>query len=479
MTEARLRFAPSPTGVLHIGSGRTALYNWLVARKAGGKFILRIEDTDIERSTQESVDAILEAMEWLGMDWDEGPGKEGECGPYFQTQRFDIYKKHLDKLLEEGKAYRCYATKEELEEMRAKAKAEKGDFHYDRRWRDKGPEDWPEGQPYVIRFKAPLDGEVVVDDEIIGKVVFPIDKHIDDFVIYRSDGTPTYNFTVVVDDVTMGVTEVIRGNDHLSNTPKQILIYEALGYPVPRFAHMPLTHGEDGKKLSKRHGPTSVVAYRDMGYLPEALVNFLVRLGWAYGDEEIFSKEELIQKFSVQGVGKSPGIFKQDKLDWFNQQYIQKMSNEELAERVMPYCEKLDYKPEKDERLSGIIEQYKPRSKTLVEMADGMKFFYSDDFEYDQKADNKFLTEKHLPILNIVVKGLESLSELNHDSLSPIFQKAMEEMELKLGKVAQPVRVALCGRTFSPGIFDTIELLGKEESLKRLNKAIEHIKAKG
>jgi len=478
MSEARLRFAPSPTGVLHIGSGRTALYNWLVARKTGGKFILRIEDTDIERSTQESVDAILEAMHWLGMEWDEGPDKEGECGPYFQTQRFDIYKKHLDKLLAENKAYRCYATKEELDEMRAKAKAEKTSMHYDRRWRDKGPDDWPEDQPYVIRFKAPLDGEIVVEDEILGKVVFPAAQHVDDFVIYRSDMTPTYNFTVVVDDVTMGITEVIRGNDHLSNTPKQVVIYEALGYQVPKFAHMPLTHGKDGKKLSKRHGPVSVVAYRDMGYMPEALVNYLVRLGWSHGDEEIFSKEELISKFSIEGVGKSSGIFDADKLDWFNQQYIQKESNESLAEIVIPYCEKAGYKPEINERFLGCIEQYKTRSKTLVEMAEGMKYFYSFDFTYAEKADRKFLKEQHLKILDFIIPKLEACEAFNHDGLAPVFGEAMEALELKLGKVAQPIRVALCGGTASPGIFDTLELVGKEEALIRLKKAVEHIHAK-
>jgi glutamyl-tRNA synthetase len=479
MSEIRTRFAPSPTGHLHIGSARTALYNWLVARRAGGVFVLRIEDTDLERSTQESVDSILEAMHWMGMDWDEGPGVEGPFGPYFQTQRLEIYKQHIEKLLAEGKAYRCYATKEELDEMRERAKEQKINFPYDRRWRDKGPEDWPTDRPYAVRLKAPLEGEIIVEDAIVGTVRFNIADHVDDYIIARSDGMPTYNFTVVVDDVTMNITQVIRGDDHLNNTPKQILLYDAFGYPRPLFAHMPLTLGKDRTRLSKRHGATSVLAYRDMGFLPEALVNYLVRLGWSHGDQEIFSTEELIQYFSIDDVSSSSGIFDQDKLNWINQQYIQNADPATIAAQTLPFLQKVGVETEVDERLIAIVKQLNVRAVTLVELAEKARMFYQDEFAFDEKADAKFMIAENLPLLETIAAGLTDLSAWTHDDIQAVFEAAMAQYDLKMGKVAQPVRVALTGNTVSPSIYETVELIGRDSTLLRLNRALERIRAKG
>ncbi len=478
MSETRVRFAPSPTGHLHIGSVRTAVYNWLLARQKKGTFVLRIEDTDRERSTEESVQAILESMRWLGLDWDEGPEVEGPNGPYFQTQRFDIYREYIDKMLAEGKAYRCYATAEELTTLREQARERGETFKYDRRWRDKGPDDWPEDKPYSVRFKAPLDGEVVVEDLIKGRVVFDVAQHIDDFIIMRSDGTPTYNFTVVVDDVTMNITDVIRGDDHLNNTPKQLLLYEALDFPVPRFAHMPLTLGQDKTRLSKRHGATSVMAYREMGYLPHALLNFLLRLGWSHGDQEIFSVEEMIRLFSVEKIGISAGIFNAEKLAWVNQQYIMNDPPESIAKELPYYLDKLGIQATVDERLVGIVKELSKRAKTLVEMAEGARMFFKDDFEYVEKADRKFLKKESLPVLEFLRDGLRELDAFSVADVQGVFEAAMERFELKLGKVAQPMRVALTGNTVSPGIYETVYLMGREPVLARLERAIAHINAK-
>ena len=478
MSGVRVRFAPSPTGHLHIGGARTALYNWLIARHAGGTFILRIEDTDRERSTRESVQAILDGMRWLGMDWDEGPEAGGGSGPYFQTERMDIYKSHIAKMLDSGMAYRCYATKEELDEMRKAAAAQKQSLHYDRRWRDKGPDDWPEDRPYAIRFKAPLEGVLVVEDKIKGPVEFDIVQHVDDFVIARSDGTPTYNFTVVVDDATMGITDVIRGDDHLNNTPKQILLYKALGYPAPAFAHLPMILGSDKTRLSKRHGATSVMAYRDMGYFPHALVNYLVRLGWSHGDEEIFSIAELIENFSIGQVGKSASVFNPEKLLWVNHYYIQNDPPETVAEALLPYLAETGIKTEVDEKLLAIVLQFNFRSKTLVEMARAARFFYSDDFTYDEKADRKFLKPDNLKLFDFLVPRLEALESFSVANLEAVFNGAMDTFELKLGKVAQPVRVAVTGATVSPSIFETLEILGGENTIKRMKRAAEHIRKK-
>ncbi len=464
----RVRFAPSPTGFLHIGGARTALFNWLFARHHKGTFILRIEDTDKERSTQEAIDAIIDGMKWLGMDWDEGP--------FYQSQRTDLYKKALAELEEKGLVYRCYATPEELEEMRIRKHKGITKTVYDRRWRDKGPEDWPEGKPYTYRFKMPLEGETLVEDLVQGKALFKNDE-LEDFILVRADGSPTYSFSVVVDDIAMGITHIIRGADHLSNTPLQIHLYRAFGADPPKFAHVGLIHGPDGKKYSKRHGAVSVTAWRDMGYHPEALVNYLVRLGWSYGDQEIFPLDELIEKFDLDNVGKSASIMNEQKLLWMNQQYMQSLPVRTVAERLVPFLEKLGAKVELDEKLIGIVEQLTTRSKTLVEMAEGALFFYVRPTSYDEKAKRKYLKEKSLPALEAVYEALSALDSFDVDSIASAFDSVCERLELKLGKVAQPVRVAVAGRAVSPPIYETLYLLGKDESLQRIAAAIEHIRS--
>ena len=334
MDNPRLRFAPSPSGFLHIGGARTALFCWLLARRHGGQFILRVEDTDAARSTDESIQAILDGLRWLGLDWDEGPGVDGPHAPYFQSQRKAIYQEHIERLIASGHVYRCYCTKEELEAKREAAMAEGRKPAYDRTCRDKTEADWPADAPYVLRLKAPLDGETVVRDIVRGDVVFP-NSELSDQVVVRSNGDPLYNFVVVVDDATMNVSHVVRGDDHLSNTPKQIQLYEALGYDIPKFAHLPLILGQDKKRLSKRHGATSVIQYADEGYFSDAMVNFLARLGWSHGDQEIFTRDELIASFSLQAVGKSPGVWNAEKLDWVNQEWLRKCSDAELAHEAL------------------------------------------------------------------------------------------------------------------------------------------------
>ncbi|RJO66693.1 MAG: glutamate--tRNA ligase [Myxococcales bacterium] len=478
MSQVRVRFAPSPTGHLHIGSVRTALYNWLFARRYGGAFILRIEDTDRERSTEAYTEAILEAMRWMGLDWDEGPDIGGPHAPYFQTQRFDIYRAHVERLLAEGKAYRCYATTEELEALREAAQKRGEVYQYDRRWRDKGPADWPADRPYSVRFKAPLAGELLVEDLVKGRVVFDVGQHVDDFVIARSDGTPTYNFTVVVDDVTMEITHVVRGDDHLNNTPKQILLYQALGYPVPAFAHLPMTLGKDKARLSKRHGATSVEAFRDMGFLPHALINYLVRLSWSHGDEEIFSVKQLVELFSLEAVGKSAGIFDMDKLMWVNQHYLTHDPPEDIARALVPFLARLGIETQPDERLVGVVKLLCIRSQTLVEMAEKAKLFFIDEFDYAPEADAKFLVAENKPLLDALVAELQKAEPFAHAAIQAAFETVLARFELKLGKLAQPVRVAITGSTASPGIFETLELVGKDSTLKRLNRALERIAKK-
>lgn len=474
----RVRFAPSPTGYLHIGGARTAIYNWLIAKKHNGTFILRIEDTDLERSTDASTEAILDGMRWLGLTWDEGPEVGGPHAPYFQTQRTAIYRAHVDQLLANGKAYRCYTTSEELDAQREAAKARGEAFHYDRRWREAGPAEWPADRPFAVRFKAPLAGEVVVDDLVKGRVVFEAAQHVDDFVILRSDGSPTYNFTVVVDDVTMGITEVIRGDDHLNNTPKQILLYEALNYPLPAFAHVPMILGADKTRLSKRHGATSVQSYREMGLLPQAMLNFLVRLGWAHGDQEIFSQAEMIEAFDIKNVGKSAGVFNPEKLEWINQWYIQHDPVEQTAQALLPYLKTLGIETVADARLAAIVEQLKTRSKNLVEMAGGALFFFVAPTTYDPKAADKFLTKEQAALYETLVARLGALEVFDHDAIKGVFEGLMAELNLGLGKLAQPVRVALTGTTVSPGIFESLELVGREESLKRLSRALDACRAR-
>ncbi|WP_319405663.1 glutamate--tRNA ligase [uncultured Desulfosarcina sp.] len=462
------RFPPSPTGYLHVGGARTALFNWLYARQNHGKFVLRIEDTDAVRSTQASVDAIFEAMNWLELDWDEGP--------YFQTQRFDIYREYLQKLLDSGDAYYCTCTPQEVEAMRQKAMADGGKPKYDGRCRERG---LPKSDNAVIRFKSPLVGTTVVEDVIKGNIVFQNTEQ-DDFVICRSDGTPTYNFVVVVDDITMGINTVIRGDDHVMNTPKQILLYRALKSPLPVFGHVPMVLGKDKTRLSKRHGAMSVTAYRDMGYLPDAFINYLARLGWSHGDQEFFTRQELVEKFSLKNIGKSAGVFDTDKLTALNADHIRAASVRQLAPRVLPFFRKKGYDAADDEYLAGVIGTLHTRSKTLVEMADGAHFYYRDDVRpYDEKASKKFLTSETAKVLALLVEQLEALDNLAEKTQEGAFKRVMDQTGLGFGKIAQPVRVALTGTTVSPGIFEVIEVLGKERVLARLRAAVAFIESSG
>jgi len=464
----RVRFAPSPTGHLHIGGARAALFNWLFARHNKGAFILRIEDTDRTRSTEEYINSIIEGMKWLNLDWDEGP--------YKQTDRFDIYRSYADKLLKEGKAYYCYCSPEELEQGRKEALAQGKQPKYDGRCRNlKAP---VSGVTPAVRFRMPQEGETVVNDLIRGKIVFE-NAHLDDLIIMRSDGTPTYNFTVVVDDVDMNITHVIRGDDHLNNTPKQIHVYDALGYKVPLFAHLPMILGPDKTRLSKRHGATSVMAYKETGYLPEALVNYLVRLGWSYGDKEVFSRDELIKYFSFENVGKSSAVFNPEKFLWLNSHYIINSPAEKLAELVIPFLlkEKIVNEGQALDKgwLSKAVNTQKERSKTLIELAHSLRYYISEDVEYNEKAKVKFLNEKTLPYLIELKDRLASIPDFSASEIEKVFISIIEKHGIKLGNIAQPVRVAMTGKTESPGIFEVLEIIGKEKTMKRLEKAIKTI----
>jgi glutamyl-tRNA synthetase len=464
MSKVRTRFAPSPTGDLHIGGARTALFNWLLARHNQGVFILRIEDTDVARSTQESIQVILDAMTWLGMDWDEGP--------FYQTERVSLYREAAEKLLKEGKAYRCFCTPEELETKREAAMKAGIKPKYDRACL--GRTSFPPGRPSVIRFFSPEEGKTVVEDLIQGRVEFD-NTELDDLIILRSDGLPTYNFSVVVDDATMDITHVIRGNDHLNNTPRQIQIYQALGYPIPQFGHVSMILGPDKKKLSKRHGAQSVMQYKTMGYLPQAVVNYLVRLGWSYGDQEEFTREELIEKFSLEAVGRSAAAINPGKLDWLNSQYIKKIELEELVQRVRPFIEAKGYSNLDPDRLRKAISSLRERVKTLVEMADLSEFYFSEEITYDEKAVGKFLNPETMPMIEQVITFLSNESILEKENAHRLIQQLAETRGEPLVKIAQPVRVALTGRMVSPPIDEVMEVLGKESVIKRLRRAIEKI----
>jgi glutamyl-tRNA synthetase len=462
----KARFAPSPTGYLHLGGARTATFNWLFARHHRGKFLLRIEDTDKSRSTEESIREILEAMEWLGLDWDEGL--------YRQTERADIYNREIQRLLEEGKVYYCYCTPEELEERRKKALKEGCMPKYDGRCRER--KEPRRGVNPVVRLKVEQDGEMVINDLVKGKVVYP-NAQLDDFILVRSDGTPTYNFVVVVDDALMGITHVIRGDDHLNNTPKQIQLYRALGYEPPEFAHVSMILGADRTRLSKRHGATSVLAYKEEGYLPEALLNFLIRLGWSHGDQEIFSKEELIQYFSLEHVGKSPAVYNPEKLLWLNAHYIKTGDTKRLASLLIPFLKKEDLiEEEPDPKTLGlVVETLKERSRTLKEMAQMAAFYFKAPTEYDPKGASKFLTPEVLPYLQALVSELERLDSFEEGDVKAAFDTVMENFSIKLKHLAQPCRVAITGRRVSPGIFEIMVVLGKGETVRRLRKATSFI----
>ncbi len=462
--KVRTRFAPSPTGYLHIGGARTALFNWLFAKHHKGAFVLRIEDTDVARSTTESIQAILDGMEWLGLNWDEGP--------IFQSQRFDLYRKYAYELLEKGLIYRCYCTPAELEARREAALKEGRPPKYDGRCAGiKAPLD----KPFALRFMV-LPGTTSFNDVIKGPISFD-NASIEDLIILRSDGTPTYNFCVVVDDATMDITHVIRGDDHINNTPKQILLYKALGHELPVFAHLPMILGSDKTRLSKRHGATSVMAYKEMGYLPHALVNYLARLGWSSGDQEIFSIEELIEKFSLENVGKSSGVFNPEKLLWLNQHYIKETPPEELGRLVLPFFKELGLDAGGGERLQKIIATLRERAKTLKELAEGAAFYFKEKAEYDPKAAQKFLTPDNIELFNTLLERLGGLTEFTDKSVEVAFNSILDEKGLKLGKLAQPVRVALTGGTVSPGIFEMIDAMGKDMTVRRLRDAVAYMKA--
>jgi len=448
-----------------VGGARTALFNWLYARHMQGRFVLRIEDTDTARSTQASVDAIFEGLAWLGIDWDDGP--------YFQSQRLALYHEYIQKLLEKGAAYYCTCSSEKLEEMRRRAMAVGGKPKYDGTCRDKG---LARTEGAVVRFKCPPTGTTVLQDVIKGNIVFQ-NSELDDFIIARSDGTPTYNFCVVVDDLTMGINTVIRGDDHVMNTPKQILLYRALGSPLPTFGHVPMVLGKDRSRLSKRHGAMSVTAYRDMGYLPEALVNYLVRLGWSYGDQEFFTRNELIEKFTLENIGRSAGVFDLEKLQALNADHIKAAPAAELARRLAPFLSARGHSASDAPFIEGVVATLRERSKTLADMADAAGFYFEDDIRYEEKAARKFLTPAISEPLELLIERLDALAEFDEPALEGAFVGVMDQTGLKLGKIAQPVRVALTGKTASPGIFEIIAVLGKEQVLARLKKAAEFIRS--
>jgi len=459
----RTRFAPSPTGHLHIGGARTALFCFLFARRHGGCFILRIEDTDAERSTPASIQAILDSLEWLGLTWDEGP--------YYQSRRMPLYREKADPLLATGRAYRCWCTSEELEARRQAALAAGRRPAYDRTCRDLICP--PAGRTtFTVRFRTPLEGETVVDDLVKGRVVFQ-NAELDDFILVRSDGTPVYNFCAVVDDVDMGITHLIRGDDHLANTPRQTLLYQALGAALPHFAHIPLILGLDKARLSKRHGATSVLDYRDRGYLPDALVNYLARLGWSHGDQEIFTRQELVTHFSLENVGRSAGIFNAEKLEWVNFQYMKATPPEELARLVVPFLERAHLPvPEDRVWLVRVVETLQERAKTLVELAEFCRFYLVDTVEPDTKSV-RYLTPEIAPALNDLANELAALPVWDRSSIEGAFQRTLVRHGMKLGTLAQPVRVAVTGGTVSPGIYEVLDVLGRERSLRRIHAAIE------
>lgn len=461
----RTRFAPSPTGYLHIGGARTALFSWAFARKLGGKFILRIEDTDLERSTPESVKAILDAMQWLGLDYDEGP--------FYQSERMDRYRAVIQQLLDEGKAYRCYCSKEELDAMREQQRAKGEKPRYDGRWRD-SKETPPAGVQPVIRFKNPLDGAVVIDDLIKGSVIVQ-NAELDDLIIARADGSPTYNFCVVVDDWDMNITHVIRGDDHLNNTPRQINILKALGAALPKYAHVPMILGSDGERLSKRHGAVSVMQYAEDGYLPEALLNYLARLSWSHGDEEVFSLAQFVEWFDVEHVAKSPAKFNPEKLLWLNQHYIKEKNNAELAQLVRPHLAAASIDFSSGPHLEHVIGLLKERASTLLGFVDLVHYFYHNPVVKPELAE-LYLTSHTKPLLSAAANAIETVPEWEKHAIARALKSVVEALQIKFPALAMPLRVALTGTTQTPSIDATIEMLGRETTLARLREALATIK---
>lgn len=465
----KTRFAPSPTGYLHVGGARTALYSWLFAKNQGGEFVLRIEDTDLERNSQEAVDAILEGMQWMGMEWDEGP--------YFQSKRFDRYNEMVDKLLAEDKAYKCYASKELLDEIRAEQEANKEMARYDANHPKivAANEAAQEGDACVIRFRNPKEGSVIFDDQIRGRIEIA-NSQLDDLIIRRTDGSPTYNFVVVVDDWDMGITHVVRGEDHINNTPRQINIYEALGAPVPTFAHCAMILGDDGAKLSKRHGAVSVMQYRDEGYLPNALNNYLVRLGWSHGDQEIFSQEEMINLFALDAISKSASAFNTEKLLWLNNHYIKTSEPEYVAEYLQWHLDEQKIDISNGPAITEVIKLVGERCNTLIELAEQSRYFYEDFSEFEAGAAKKHLRGVAKGPLELALAKAEALEDFTTVNIKEgIIAAVCEELEIGMGKIGMPLRVAVTGGGQSPSVDAVMELVGKERVIARIKMALEFI----
>lgn len=461
----KTRFAPSPTGYLHVGGARTALYSWLFARNHGGEFVLRIEDTDLERSTPEAIEAIMDGMNWLSLEWDEGP--------YYQTKRFDRYNAVIDQMLEEGTAYKCYCSKERLEALREEQMAKGEKPRYDGRCRH-SHEHHADDEPCVVRFANPQEGSVVFDDQIRGPIEFS-NQELDDLIIRRTDGSPTYNFCVVVDDWDMEITHVIRGEDHINNTPRQINILKALKAPVPVYAHVSMINGDDGKKLSKRHGAVSVMQYRDDGYLPEALLNYLVRLGWSHGDQEIFTREEMIKYFTLNAVSKSASAFNTDKLLWLNHHYINALPPEYVATHLQWHIEQENIDTRNGPQLADLVKLLGERCKTLKEMAQSCRYFYEDFAEFDADAAKKHLRPVARQPLEVVRDKLAAITDWTAENVHHAIQATADELEVGMGKVGMPLRVAVTGAGQSPELDVTVHAIGKTRSIERINKALDFI----
>ena len=461
----KTRFAPSPTGVLHVGGARTALFCWLFARKMQGQFVLRIEDTDLERSTPESIQAILDGMEWLGLDYDEGP--------YYQTQHFDRYREGIAQLLEQGDAYVCDCSRERLDELREQQMAAKQKPRYDGHCRDRGLER-KQDSGQVIRFRNPQDGTVSFNDHVKGEIQVS-NNELDDLIIERSDGSPTYNLSVVIDDMDMQITHVLRGDDHVNNTPRQINILKALGAPIPESAHVPMILGDDGKRLSKRHGAVGVMEYRDAGYLPEAMLNYLVRLGWSHGDQEIFSRDDMVEHFRLEAINRSASSFNTSKLDWLNQQYLISEPLETIVGLVRSRLTDLGIKVDSLTNIDLMVDLYRQRVNTINQLADSIDYCFRDFDEYDEKAARKALREDALVPLQRLVDEFEQLGSWDAASIHSIIEGITQELGVGMGKVGQPLRVAVTGGSFSPPIDQTVELLGQECSVRRIKRAIAYI----
>lgn len=465
--KVRTRFAPSPTGYLHVGGARTALFCALFSAHHRGEFVLRIEDTDRERSTDESVQAILDGMAWLGLKADEGP--------VFQTRRFDRYREVVQRLLDTGHAYHCYCTPEELQEMREVAMANKQKPRYNGYWRDRNDPP-PAGVDPVVRFRNPLDGEVVIDDLVKGEIRIS-NRELDDLVIMRSDGTPTYNLTVVVDDWDMQITHVIRGDDHVNNTPRQINLFNALGAPLPRFAHLPMILGDDGKRMSKRHGAVSVMQYQKDGYLPEGLLNYLVRLGWSHQDQELFDWQQMVELFSLEAVNRAGSVFDQKKLDWVNQQHMQMNPIPVLVDRLRPYLAEQGIEQAEESRLAGVVELLRDRCSTLVELAAQSRYFFQAPEGYDEKAVKKQFKPQAVPVLQAAAEALSKLDSWQPEVIDAALQQTVSVLEVGFGKLGLPLRVALTGGSASPELGRTLALIGQEAVLARIDTAVRYIES--